>query len=103
MADEELVALGKSIYEAGLADKGVAACQACHGPAGKGNPAAQYPALAGQHADYLQSRLERYRDGRVNGEDDPYSPQMALIAKNLDDHEIEAVSSYLEGLFDQRQ
>jgi len=103
VADEELVALGKSIYQSGLPDQGVVACQACHGPVGKGNPAAQYPALAGQHADYVVSRLKRYRDGKVNGDNDPYSKQMKLIAEDLDDHEIEAVASYLEGLYDQRQ
>lgn len=103
VADEELVALGKNIYQSGLADQGVIACQACHGPVGKGNPLAQYPALAGQHADYVVSRLKRYRDGKTNGSDDVYSPQMVLIAESLGDHEIEAVASYLEGLYDQRQ
>ncbi len=103
VADEDLVALGKGIYQSGLPAKGVPACQACHGPVGNGNPASQYPMLAGQHADYTAARLKSYRSGVINGEDDPYSPQMVLIAENLGDHEIEAVSSYLEGLYDQRQ
>lgn len=103
VADEELVALGKTIYQSGLPEQGVIGCQGCHGPAGKGNVLAHYPRLAGQHADYTISRLQRYRDGNTNGEDDPYSPQMALVAENLSDHEIEAVASYLEGLYDQRQ
>jgi len=103
VADEELVTLGKNIYQSGLADQGVIACQACHGPVGKGNPSARYPALAGQHADYLVLRLKRYRDGQTNGSDDPYSAQMVLIAESLGDHEIAAVASYLEGLYDQRQ
>lgn len=102
VADEELVNLGKTIYQSGISEKGVVACIACHGPVGNGNPAAQYPALAGQHADYTASRLQRYRDGQVNT-DDPYSVQMALIAEELSNAEIEAVASYLEGLYDQRQ
>ncbi len=103
VADDELVALGKSIYQSGLPDQGVVACQACHGPTGNGNPLAQYPRVSGQHADYTISRLKRYRDGNTNGEDDPYSPQMVLVAENLGDREIEAVASYLEGMYDQRQ
>ncbi len=102
VADEELVALGKSIYQSGLPEQGVPACQACHGPVGYGNPLAQYPRVSGQHADYTVSRLKRYRDGNTNGDQDAYSTQMVLVAENLGDHEIEAVSSYLEGLYDQR-
>ncbi len=102
VADEELVALGKSIYQSGLQEIGVPACQACHGPVGNGNPLSQYPRLAGQHADYTVARLKRYRDGDNNDGNDPFSVQMVIIAENLGDHEIEAVSSYLEGLYDQR-
>ena len=35
-ADPALVELGSSIYRGGIADLGVAACTACHGPAGDG-------------------------------------------------------------------
>ena len=103
VADEDLVGLGKKIYQTGIQDKAVTACQACHGPVGSGNPLALVPALAGQHADYTESRLKRYRDGLVNGEDDDYGVQMVAVAKNLSDAEIEALASYLEGLYDSRQ
>lgn len=101
-ADPELVPLGKKIYHTGLLEKNVAACQSCHGPVGAGNPFSGYPKVAGQHADYLAQRLQKYRSGETNGEDDPYSAQMALVAQNLTDHEIEAVSSYLQGMYDKR-
>jgi len=49
--DEELAKEGENIYRGGTKN-GVAACIACHGPNGKGNPGAGYPVLAGQHASY---------------------------------------------------
>jgi len=98
VADEALVDLGRTIYQAGNKESGVPACSACHGPAGNGILGAQYPVLRAQHADYTTDRLNRYRNGEVNGDDDPYSRIMAGVAANLTDEEITAVSSYIEGL-----
>jgi len=98
VADEALVELGRKVYEAGNKDSGVPACAACHGPAGSGLLGAQYPMLRAQHADYTADRLNRYRNGEANGDDDPYSRIMVGVATNLTDEEITAVSSYIEGL-----
>lgn len=98
VADEALIELGQKIYQAGNSETGVPACSACHGPAGTGILGAQYPVLQAQHADYTSSRLTRYRNGETNGDDDPYSKIMVGVATNLSDEEIEAVSSYIEGL-----
>jgi cytochrome c553 len=98
VADEALVDLGRTIYQAGNKDSGVPACAACHGPAGNGILGAQYPVVRAQHADYTADRLTRYRNGEVNGGGDPYSRIMAGVAANLTDEEITAVSSYIEGL-----
>ena len=88
----ELVALGEKIYRGGIAKKSVPACAACHSPNGAGIPS-QYPRLAGQHADYTKSQLTRFRQGeRTN------NAQMASIAANLSDKEIEALSDYIAGL-----
>lgn len=90
--DKELVALGERIYRGGIADRQVAACAGCHNPTGAGNPA-QYPRLAGQHADYTTAQLIAYRDGgRQN------SVQMTQVAAKLNDREIRAVSDYIAGL-----
>jgi cytochrome c553 len=102
VADEAYVELGRKIYHDGNRDSGVPACAACHGPAGNGIPGAQYPMVRAQHAAYLADRLNRYRAGEVNGEDDPYSAIMAGVAANLSDEEIQAVSSYMEGLHQAR-
>ncbi len=98
VADEDLAGLGEAIYQAGNHSTGVPACAACHGPSGDGIPGAMFPMVRAQHADYNVSRLQAYRAGEHNGEDDPYSQIMVSAAKNLTDEEIEAVSSYIEGL-----
>ena len=100
-ADPELVELGARVYRAGVADKGVAACTACHGPTGAGNAPAGFPRLAGQHADYIASTLKAYRTGyddpagRTNDGD---TKIMRANARGLSDAQIEAVSSYIAGL-----
>ncbi len=60
--NKELVALGEKIYRGGIADRSVPACAGCHGPSGAGIPA-QYPRLAGQHADYAEAQLVAFRGG----------------------------------------
>jgi cytochrome c553 len=74
--------------------KGVAACTSCHGPNGAGIPA-QYPRVAGQHAEYLSTQLMAFRSGeRAN---DP-NKMMRTLAAKLSDTEIKAVSEYIAGL-----
>jgi len=100
-AKPELVELGARVYRAGVADKGVAACTACHGPTGAGNAPAGFPRLAGQHADYIASTLKAYRTGyddpagRTNDGD---TKIMRTTARGLSDAQIEAVASYISGL-----
>ena len=94
-ANAEKAALGKKIYEAGLADKGVSACMACHGPSGAGNPGAKFPALSGQHAPYVAKALKDFRSGTRSN--DP-SKMMQDIAIKMTDPEIEAVAEYITGL-----
>ncbi len=101
-AKADLVELGESIYRAGIADKGVPACTACHSPTGQGNGPAGFPALGGQHAEYLAAQLKAFRTGvdqpekgRVN---DGESRIMRSSAALLSDLEIEAVASYISGL-----
>lgn len=101
VADPALVATGERVFRAGNPQSGVPACMACHGPAGAGNPLSGYPKLAGQHAVYTASVLRAFRDGTVWGAGDDANAVMAGVASNLTDEEIDAVASYLEGLYDQ--
>ena len=90
----ELVKLGQTIYRGGVISRGVAACASCHGPNGSGMPA-QYPRLAGQHAQYTADQLKAFRVGsRAN---DP-NRMMRAIATKLTDREIDAVAQYVQGL-----
>ncbi len=90
--NKDLVALGEKIYRGGIAKKSVPACAGCHSPNGAGMPA-QYPRLAGQHADYTKAQLVAFRQGERGN-----SAQMAAIAANLSDKEIEALADYMAGL-----
>ena len=77
---------------------GIPACSACHGPAGEGNPFSGYPALAGQHSDYVAKMMNGFRSGTTWGGADAPSRIMTEVASRLTDAEIAAVSSYIEGL-----
>ncbi|WP_420599714.1 c-type cytochrome [Neptuniibacter sp.] len=94
-AAEDLVAQGQKIYRGGIADKGVAACTACHTPTGAGMAQAGFPAIGGQHAAYTEKQLKLFRTGDRNN--DPQG-MMQDIAGKLSDAEIKAVSSYIQGL-----
>lgn len=96
-AAPEVLALGERIYRAGIANKGVAACIACHSPGGHGNGPAVYPSLSGQPEGYTMLQLRAYRDGERQT-DANMGGVMRGVAQNLNDREIEAVSSYIRGL-----
>ena len=90
--DKDLATLGEKIYRGGLADRNVPACAGCHSPTGAGIPA-QYPRIAGQHADYTEAQLLAFRGkARAN------NAQMMGVAAKMNDREIKAVSDYIAGL-----
>ena len=96
VADPGTVDRGEALYRGGDTESGAAACMACHGPTGRGNPAAQYPALQGQHAAYTAKQLNDYAAGtrRTDGK----TRIMRDIAARLSKEDIEALSSYVQGL-----
>lgn len=101
-AKPENVAKGEEIYRAGIAAKDVAACTACHSPTGKGNGPAGFPALGGQHAEYLAAQMRAFRaaaDGLPGRSNDGEIKIMRDIAYRMSDSEIDAVSSYISGLY----
>jgi cytochrome c553 len=94
-ADPELAPLGQATFLGGNLSSGVSACMACHGPAGAGNPAAKFPALAGQHVQYTEAQLKAFRSmERANDA----GQMMRDIAARMTDAEIKAISSYIQGL-----
>ena len=99
VADPSKVDAGRRIYQAGNPETGVPACMACHGPVGEGNPLSGYPALSGQQSGSTAGMLNKFRDGTHWGEDDAPSLVMVGVAARMTDREIEAVSSYIQGLY----
>ena len=90
--DKDTIALGERIYRGGIGERMIPACAGCHSPNGAGIPA-QYPRLAGQHADYTEAQLRAFRDGSRKN-----SPQMTAVAAKMNDREIRAVADYIAGL-----
>jgi cytochrome c553 len=97
VADQALVEHGQQLFRQGDATRGIPACMACHSIDGRGNPGATYPQLAGQHAEYVQATLKAWHDGTVWGTD-ARAQIMPAIAKQLDEKDIAALASYVEGL-----
>ena len=96
VADANKVDKGEALYRGGDSSKGVAACLACHGPTGRGNPAAKYPALQGQHAEYTAKQLRDYASGTRTS--DGATRIMRDIATRLSEDDIVALASYVQGL-----
>jgi len=95
---EEELARAEQIYRGGIADKGVAACTACHSPSGNGNSAAGYPDIGGQPNVYTIAQLTAYREGERRT-DDPYGGMMRGVAQGLTDKEIALLADYIQGLY----
>lgn len=94
-ADKSKAALGAQIYRGGIASAQIPACLACHGPNGRGNPTANYPALRGQHASYVSLQLHAYqKHERKTDQND----MMQTVSGKLNDEQIAAVATYIQGL-----
>ncbi|MBV2092306.1 MAG: cytochrome c4 [Candidatus Thiodiazotropha sp. (ex Ctena orbiculata)] len=95
VAAADKVEAGERLYRAGNADTGVAACMACHGPSGAGNPQANFPAIAGQHAAYVEKALKDFRTGNRTND---ASKMMQGVVERMTDAEIAEVAQYIQGL-----
>lgn len=82
--------IGGAIAAAGIPERGVPACNGCHGVEGRGVPPI-YPALAGQYAPYTQYQMLLWKAGQRNG--DPMNI-MAIIAGAMTEEQIKAVAAY---------
>src|SRR5580658_9866397 len=88
-ADPSYWKAGQVVYMRGDKNRAVPACTACHGPLGRGNLAAGYPALRAQQSGYTLKQLNDFaKDTRYGGATaaNPPSPNgyiMATIAKRL--------------------
>ncbi|MEM6810546.1 MAG: c-type cytochrome [Pseudomonadota bacterium] len=98
VSNPDTLARGERLYRGGDEERGLPACIACHGPTGAGNPGVPYPKVGGQHAAYLASSLREYATGGENRSNTEEQNQMTTIAQKLTPEDIEALSSYMQGL-----
>ena len=84
LAGEERKPTGKAV---GAAPKAAQTCIACHGNDGIGI-LPEYPNLAGQHEDYLQTALRAYKGGQRK------NAVMAGMAQPLEEADIRELARY---------
>jgi len=94
-ADPSYWEAGQKLYRGGNTATNVPACIACHGPLGRGNWPARFPAVQAQQSVYTQKQLNDYAAGLRPGE---HAKIMAAIAKRMTQDEIRNVSSYMQGM-----
>ncbi len=102
-ADPSYWKAGEALYLSGDAAREVPPCVACHGPVGRGNLAAGYPALRAQQSVYVVKQLNDYASGaRYTGPNPDRASRngvmMLTLAKRLTPEEIRDVASYLQGM-----
>lgn len=85
---------GQALVRQGQWSAGVPACASCHGPELTGLPP-DFPALAGQSADYISAQLNAWRHGRRTN--DPLG-LMQHVTHGLDDEDVKTVAAYLAWL-----
>jgi len=94
-AAKNKVEAGQKLYRAGNNDSKTPACLACHGPDGRGNAEAGYPAIRSQHATQVALQLKAYRSGERKTDQ---NEMMRTVAAKLSDDQIDAVAQYVQGL-----
>jgi cbb3-type cytochrome c oxidase subunit III len=104
-ADPSFWEAGQKLYRSGDRERGIPACAACHGPVGRGNPTAGYPALRGQQSMYVIKQLGAYSSdarytknakGATEGGDN--AAIMNTIAKRLTEEDMRNLASYIQGM-----
>jgi cytochrome c553 len=104
-ADPSYWKAGEKLYRGGDAARGIPACMACHGPQGRGIPAAAYPALQAQHAVYTIKQLNEYatdtryaKDDKGRSQAGPNAQIMTTIAARLSAEDRRNLASYIQGM-----
>ena len=108
-ADPSYWQAGEKLYRGGDRVRGIPACVACHGPVGRGNPAAAYPALRTQHSVYTVKQLDNYaaqsryvkdEQGRIKADANlqARAQMMTAIAARLSPEDRRNLASYIQGM-----
>ncbi|HYL72185.1 MAG TPA: c-type cytochrome, partial [Candidatus Dormibacteraeota bacterium] len=102
-ADPSYWQTGAALYLRGDKAHEVPACVACHGPVGRGNLAAGYPALRAQQSVYVAKQLNDYASGGRYKSPHPETASrngvmMFTVAKRLSAEQMRDVASYVQGM-----
>jgi cytochrome c553 len=73
--------------DASVGKKKSTTCAACHGAEGV-SPSPEFPNLAGQYADYLETAMKHYKNGKRK------NPIMSEQVKNLSTKDIMDLAAY---------
>ncbi|MDA7746377.1 cytochrome c4 [Psychromonas sp.] len=85
----------RNLYMGGDMERAIPGCTACHGPRGNGLELAKFPKISGQHAAYIKSQLEKFRENARHN--DP-NGMMVDVSGKLSDEDIELLSQYISAL-----
>jgi cytochrome c oxidase subunit 2 len=79
-----------------------AVCASCHGQEGEGNEALNAPRLAGMSSWYMESQINKYKNGmRGAHEEDVYGRQMVPMAATLaNEAAVKNVAAYIASMAD---
>ncbi len=103
-ADASMERGGENLYRFGDPARDIPACTACHGPVGRGNAVADFPALRAQFADYVVKQLNDFASGARYSGAKPGAPtsrngyMMSTIAKRLNGDDIKELAAYIQGM-----
>ncbi len=103
-ADASMWQAGENLYRFGDPAREIPACTACHGPVGRGNAVADYPALRAQFADYVTKQLNdfasgaRYSGAKAGAPTSRNGEMMATIAKRLKSEDVKELAAYIQGM-----
>src|SRR5574343_765893 len=90
--DQELLAVGKYVFNRGNQFSGLPACSTCHGAKGLGTP--QLPRLAGQHPRYTEDQLKQFNSRERTND----NAVMHTVTSKLTEFERNAVAEYIATL-----
>lgn len=92
VADAELAAVGRYVFNRGNSYTGLPSCASCHGAKGYGTPA--LPRLAGQHPQYIEDQIRQFNKRERTND----NAVMHTVASKLSDLERHAVAQYIATL-----
>jgi len=84
-----------NLYLGGDTERNITACVACHGQKGQGMPAAGFPSLASQNAEYIKIQLTTFRSGQRANDN---NAMMRNVAAELTDDEIMKLAQHIAAM-----